>query len=174
MVAEENISLLADRLGEWRIYRSRFQRICSDTEVGGSDTEVGFSRGFSIFRRSAVWIGPYDWREQVGVSIDHVTHLILSSLNSKTGGGVTFCPLAKTLFPFSESIQIKFFWKLDKTLVSMEAMVSVLRLFITFRFLTENPYSKLKNLVPLVETKQKKLFLKASKKSNQMTSFLVP
>ena len=65
-------------------------------------------------------------------------------------------PLAKTLLLFSESIQVKFFWKLvwsknespDTILVSMGTIVSVLRLFISFRFLTGNPYSKSKTLFP--------------------------
>ena len=48
------------------------------------------------------------------------------------GGGGHFVPLAKPLLPFSEFIQVKVFWKLvqkwvlDKTLASMETMVSVL------------------------------------------------
>ena len=46
----------------------------------------------------------------------------------------------------------------------MKTIVSVLRWFIAFRFLTGNPYSKIKNLVPLAESQEKKLFLKAYKK----------
>ena len=44
--------------------------------------------------------------------------------------------------------KISFF---DTTLVSMETIVSFLRWFIDFRFLTWNPRSKMKNLVPLAE-----------------------
>ena len=70
-------------------------------------------------------------------------------------------PLVKTLLTFSDSIQVKFsesFTKnesLDATLVSMETMGSVLRWFKAIRFLTGNPYSKIKNPVPLVESQEK-------------------
>ena len=71
------------------------------------------------------------------------------------------CPLAKTLLPFSESIQVRFSESLSKdesfdtTLVSMETMLRVLRWLVGFRFLTGNPQSKIKNRVPLVESQQK-------------------
>ena len=59
---------------------------------------------------------------------------------TKGGGGGDIVPLAKTLLPTSESVQVKFFWKLvqngslDTTLVSMETMVTVLRWFIVSHF----------------------------------------
>ena len=85
-----------------------------------------------------------------------------------TKGGGAHCvpvPLAKTLLPFSESIHLKFFSEslskneyLDKTLVSMKSVISVLRWFIGFRILSGNPCSKIKNHVPLVESQEKKPF----------------
>ena len=70
--------------------------------------------------------------------------------------GGTLCPLAKTLLPFSETSQIKIFWKLVQkwifwqTLVSMETMISVFLVVHTFRFLTGNPvpFQKSKTLLP--------------------------
>ena len=44
------------------------------------------------------------------------TRLFLGSKNQ--GGGGTLCPLAKTLLPFSESIQVNFFWKLVQKWIS--------------------------------------------------------
>ena len=51
----------------------------------------------------------------------------------KTRGHIVPPPPAKTLLPFSGSIQVKFFWKLvqnespEKTLVSVETMINGLR-----------------------------------------------
>ena len=93
------------------------------------------------------------------------TGLFLCSKNQEGGGGgvgveghIVHPPLGETLLTFSESIQVKFFWKLveneslDALLVSMETMVSVvIRWFIVFQFLTGNPYSKIKSLFPLCQ-----------------------
>ena len=54
------------------------------------------------------------------------------SSGGQGGGGAQSAPLVKTLFPFSESTQVKFFWKLVQNwvlwanLVSMATMVMVL------------------------------------------------
>ena len=66
-------------------------------------------------------------------------------------------PLTKTLLPFSESIQVTFFWMLVQRRVSWIHFgfhgnhLRVLRLFIAFPFLTGNPFSKIKSLFPLLK-----------------------
>ena len=80
------------------------------------------------------------------------------------GGGGHKVPLVKTLFPFSESTQVKFSENLsniescEENLVSMETMVVVLRWFIIFRFLTRNHHSNIKNFVPINKSKKKVTF----------------
>ena len=63
----------------------------------------------------------------------------------KTKGGGAFCPLAKTLFPSSETMHVKILCKLVQkwvswqTLVSMETIVSILRWFIVSDFWLGTP-----------------------------------
>ena len=89
------------------------------------------------------------------------------------GGGAQSAPLVKTLFPFSESTQVKFFWKLVQNWVLWSKLGFHgnhgygFKVVHSFRFLTRNHHSKIKNLVPLNKSKKVTFFWKLMKtKSN--------
>ena len=93
------------------------------------------------------------------------------------GGGGDIVPCYQ--LPFSESIQVKFLWKLVQnesfhtTLVSMETMVSILRWFIVSDFWLGIPTQKSKTLFPMLKVNKSNFFSKLIK-LNRMTPFLLP
>ena len=85
-------------------------------------------------------------------------------------------PQAKTLFPFSEFIQVKFFWKFLQKWISRRNFCfhgnhRLCKVVQSFPFFAGNSFSNIKSFVPLLKV-NKSNFSESLEKPNRMTPFL--